>query len=823
MKPPRTSLTRRLSCLAIALALLLAAGLVPLPATTPAAQAATDSKGTEFWLTFPENLASAPELSLFITGQTATTGTVSIPVLSFSSNFSVTPGAVTTVSIPASATLTSSDVVESKGIRVVAGAEVTVYGLNRFQATTDAYLGLPTDILGTEYISLGYKNVGIVNGTEFALVATQDGTQVTITPAVTTGIRSAGVPYTISLNTGQTYQLKNTGSAPNDLSRSVISSNKPVAVFGGHQCANIPNVNTLACDHIVEQLPPTTTWGTSFATMPLATRQNGDTFRFVASQNGTTVKVNGSTVATLNRAELHEQLIVGPAFVTADKPILVAQYSNGSTFDGVTSDPFMMLIPPYEQFLAQYTVTTPATGFSQNFINLVVPNAAVGAVTLDGTAIPASQFVAIGSSGFSGTQRAVALGAHNLAGPLPFGTFMYGFASFDSYGYPGGMSLSEVARVTSVALAPKTATNPVNTQHCVTATVRDQSNAPLPDIRVDFAVTGVNPTAGFASSNTSGQAQFCYTGASAGSDSIKASVGTLSDTASKTWQSVAPPAQTITITFNDASGRDRQLGGEYPAGIVNWGTNSWWLASPTGKFSTKSLSLNGNKVPALTESTFAFVTPRRLLSLEAFNSGPAPAIVTLRCDGALLKQATLAAGELATITTGWAVPCGTVSLGADNGWDTNFDNLVVDNTPLPATQQLLTLNTLSGQNRALNGVNTPAPNDLVNWGSGKWFLSGPDGAFNTRSVSLANGLTQGTIGFIAPQRLVSLQAHNGGGATTTLTLSCGAQTRSATLVPGQTLTILTGWTAPCAEVGVTSTNGWDTNLDNLLLDTASAP
>ena len=235
-------------------------------------------------------------------------------------------------------------------------------------------------------------------------------------------------------------------------------------------------------------------------------------------------------------------------------------------------------------------------------------------------------------------------------------------------------------------------------------------------------------------------------------DSYVCSVTAVADGVVRARQSVTvtvpsdpvPPSSTTTITFNDASGRDRQLGGEYPAGIVNWGTNSWWLASPAGKFSTKSLSLNGNKVPALTESTFAFVTPRRLLSLEAFNSGQAPATVTLRCDGALSKQVTLAAGELATITTGWAVPCGTVSLGADNGWDTNFDNLVVDNTPLPATQQLLTLNTLSGQNRALNGVNTPAPNDLVTWGSGKWFLSGPKGAFNTRSVSLANGLTQGT-------------------------------------------------------------------------------
>jgi hypothetical protein len=194
-----------------------------------------------------------------------------------------------------------------------------------------------------------------------------------------------------------------------------------------------------------------------------------------------------------------------------------------------------MLIPPFEQFLANYTVTTPASGFLTNFINVVVPNAAVGSVSLDGAAIPAGAYTPIGTTGFSGTQRPVTLGTHNLIGTSPFGAFMYGFASFDSYGYPGGMSLSQVAIVTTLALAPKTATNPVNTQHCVNATLRDQNNAPVSGVRVDFNVTGVNPRTGFASADNLGVAQFCYTGANPGSDNIVASVGTLSDSATKLW------------------------------------------------------------------------------------------------------------------------------------------------------------------------------------------------------------------------------------------------------------------------------------------------
>jgi len=316
-------------------------------------------------------------------------------------------------------------------VHVTAADEVTVYGLNQRSQSTDAFLGLPTDILGTEYINQGYQNVNIINATQFGIVAAQDDTSVTITPTVTTGSRLAGVPYTITLNQGQTYQLRNTLPAPADLSGSIIESNLPIAVFGGHQCANIP-MGFTACDYIVEQLPPISTWGQSFVTMPLATRTGGDTFRVLASQDVTTVSIDGAVAVTLNRGEIYETILSSPATITADAPVLVTQYSNSSGFDGVTSDPFQVVIPPFEQFLASYTITTPATGFTTNFVNVVAANAAIGTIMLDGIVIPAADFTPIGSSGFSGTQVAIALGSHALSGPIPFGITVYGFASYDS-------------------------------------------------------------------------------------------------------------------------------------------------------------------------------------------------------------------------------------------------------------------------------------------------------------------------------------------------------------------------------------------------------
>jgi hypothetical protein len=494
--------------------------------------AASDSQGVEFWLTFPGNLLRS-ELSLFLTGTTNTTGTVSIPGLRFTAPFSVTAGAVTTVVLPSTASLSTSDGVENKGILVTAQDEVAVYGLNRAQFTTDAYVGLPSDILGTEYIVLSYQN-SIVNGSELAIVATAEATTVTITPAVSTGQRPASVPYTLTLGRGQTYQLMNTNPAPGDLTGTIITSDQPIAVFGGHLCANVPP-NVAFCDHLVEQLPPVVTWGKHFMTMPLATRRKGDTFRFLASTDGTQVSVNGSLVATLERGQFFEQIIATPAHITADQPILVAQYANGTAFDGVTADPFMMLIPPFEQFLATYTVTTPATGFPLNFVNIVTPNAAVGSITLDSAAIPVASFIPIGSSGFSGAQVPIGLGAHTLNGPLPFGTFVYGFAADDSYGYPGGMSLAPVVIVTSLELTPEAATKPIGSEHCLTALVNDQRGNPVTGVRVDFTVSGANPAVGFEATAGNGQAGFCYSGTKPGTDTIIASVGSIVDTATTIW------------------------------------------------------------------------------------------------------------------------------------------------------------------------------------------------------------------------------------------------------------------------------------------------
>jgi hypothetical protein len=411
------------------------------------------SAGTEFWLTFPGNYAPDPTLQpqprLFIAGATGTTGTVTIPGLAppFSANFTIPAAGISTVTLPRAADLANAnDVVENKGVRVVASGKVTVYGHNHVRHTTDSYLGLSTAGLGRAYVMLSYQNVfnavPELNGVQFAIVATADNTIVAIVPSVTTGPHPAGVPYFITMNRGQTYQLRNTEAAPNDLSGTIIVASHPIAVFGSHQCANLPGPDVFFCDYLVEQLFPIKLWGQNFVTTPLASRLNGDTFRFMAMINGTTVSVNGVPIpGSLNLGQFHEIRVTNRAHITASQPILVAQYANSSDYDGVlASDPFMVLIPSTQLFQSSYTVMTPTTGFTNNFINVVAPSSAVGQVMLDGAAVSAALFSSVGASGFSVAQVPVSTGVHRLhtLNNVPFGVVVYGWSLFDSYGYPGG-------------------------------------------------------------------------------------------------------------------------------------------------------------------------------------------------------------------------------------------------------------------------------------------------------------------------------------------------------------------------------------------------
>ncbi len=136
-----------------------------------------------------------------------------------------------------------------------------------------------------------------------------------------------------------------------------------------------------------------------------------------------------------------------------------------------------------------------------------------------------------------------------------------------------------------------------------------------------------------------------------------------------------PPSGQQTITFDDIAGQDQVLSGEYPTGIIDWATNIWWHSAPWNLFTTKSVTFNG---PDITSGTFTFLTPKKLIKIDAYNGGASEMTITLQCSGNPDKQQVLSINQVVTIDTGWANACTSVTLSSTNGWDTNFDNIVIE-------------------------------------------------------------------------------------------------------------------------------------------------
>ena len=406
MSPQRRS-SRALRLTGTLAAAAIVAATFQLPAASAFAAGApaadeTISEGTDFWVAFPANYSSQGAITLYMSGTEAGTGTVSVPGQEWSADFTITAGSVAEVALPAEFQIGEYDAITAKGIHITSTTGVSVYGINQMPGTSDGYLGLPTESLGQRYRVLGYGPLAGILPSQMTVVAPSDDTTVTVTPKESLGEREAGVPFTVELDSGETYLL---GSPVNDATGSVVESSKPVAVFGGAECTNVPST-AFACDHLVQQLPPTSTWGTDFLTVRLATRAKGDTYRVLANEDDTEVSVNGAPVATIDSGEYWESVLPADVIepgsegtaIHTSKPTLVAQYGNGTSYDNTTGDPLMMLVPPAGQYLDHYTFSAPDVGY-ESYASLVVPTADIGDVTLDGDAVPAESFSAIGESG----------------------------------------------------------------------------------------------------------------------------------------------------------------------------------------------------------------------------------------------------------------------------------------------------------------------------------------------------------------------------------------------------------------------------------------
>ena len=431
--------------------------------TTSATASVISSMGTDFYLTIPDHLCvSNPALcnnvpvtnKLIVAAATATTGEVTFNGVI--TPFTVAAGSQTMITLDPAAVLTSNEMIETKGVHVTALAPVSVHVVSESSTSADGYLAFPTATLGINYFVMSYASARYA-GSEFAVVATQNNTTVNITPTAAGATKPAGAAFTLILNAGETYQLANPAGA--DMTGSLVSADKPVAVFGGHRCAEVPS-NVGYCDYLVEQIPDVTLWGNTYHTVPFSGRARYSV-RVMASQNGTTfTSAPAGMVSTLNAGQFADVTLTGAAEFVSSSPVLVAQFIRSYADDTAgMGDPSMVLVTPTAVNAADMGVTDSTfgvyglAGTSGALMNVVTQTSALANLKLDNVLVQPSLFIPLSpTSIYSVGTIPVAPGAHTLAGSVPYSALVYdyGIASNSvSYAYPVGATLTRPAPATA--------------------------------------------------------------------------------------------------------------------------------------------------------------------------------------------------------------------------------------------------------------------------------------------------------------------------------------------------------------------------------------
>lgn len=450
------------------------------------------TEGTEFWVTFLNNFSqpvgsTEMTLKLIASSRQDASLTITNPQTGWSVSSDVSAHQMTEITIPHEQGYTySSETVEQRGLKVSSSAPISLYASNYVAHTYDATIVLPLEALSNDYIIQIYENNLMPK--EFGIVATADGTNLTITPhARTRDNKVKNIPFTVTLNAGETYQVMS-ADANNDFSGSRIVSDKPVAVFSGHVCINVPTGNPW-CDHIVEQQTPVVLWGRQFAVTQTA-GQSGDRVMLTASENQTQVRVNGALAATLNAGESYEwRLTDRSAWVETSQAAACYLYLEGARDNEMTGDPSMVHITPVEQRTKELTFATFQTDESRtHYANVVTTIAGAAAMRMDGQSVASFFEPLTGNPSLRFAQIPVEHGTHTLATTSDgFIGHIYGVGYCESYAYNMGQAVTPLTGLVVVNGQPRSEVD-YNDEYCYLQPVafRPNTNIEYTAVHWDF-------------------------------------------------------------------------------------------------------------------------------------------------------------------------------------------------------------------------------------------------------------------------------------------------------------------------------------------------
>jgi hypothetical protein len=473
-------------------------------------------QGRDFWLAVPLNDVKAQptlQLGFYVTSSYNTLVTLEVPGTGLLRSKKLRANEVAMFSTKDGSAsydfeIVTSQVADPRGVHIFADQPISVYMMNAKQVTSDGYLALPVNAWGTEYIHCAYYDFGEFRawGAGFIVVASEDKTEVTITlrgrvnsSAKTRSGSSIGDTLgPIVLNKGEVYNVVGDATTRGefdqfDLTGSKISANKPIGVISYHERTMLPVNNTDGRDHICEMMPPVSAWGKKYTSIEFQRDNKGDYYRVVTSQPNTVVSMKyydiytkqqlGKRDIVLQKAgDFYEDFntwkgngnTVGFNGITrweANKPILVLQYAYSSNWDkGSQFDPFMIVLTPQEQYLRNAIFQTPISeAFVNNYFNFIiegdtadVEQKKLKSLNIDGDTVY-RRYPQLLQNSIPGTnlywgRLVVTPGPHRVSSATLLGGYVYGFGTFNSYGWPavmGTKSLTDIDTLPPVLTSVK--------------------------------------------------------------------------------------------------------------------------------------------------------------------------------------------------------------------------------------------------------------------------------------------------------------------------------------------------------------------------------
>ena len=339
--------------------------------------------------------------------------------------------------------------IRNQVLYISADQDITVVAYQSKSGSMDAYLALPVRAYGYQYVTAHYSRNSNGFHAAFAIVAKEDNTTVLLRPVSQISFQSKTADYNNPINiTLQKFEVFYYRKDA-DFTGTHVSSDKPVAVYGNHECAFIP-VTARPCDYMITQFTPTEYLGQTYI-MSVSPLRTADQFRVVAAYDNTDVSVPVKSLdIRLQTSQNNEIQLVSPqiASLHCNQPCLLAHYTRSYNTDSVFADPSLNNEPAIDQFMSSYLfffTSTSVLNTHSRFITIIILTNEKDGLRLDYQPLsnPIWYNITTSNGTFSVTTLTVSAGIHlmnHISSNVTFGLSQYAYGSdAETYHFPSGV------------------------------------------------------------------------------------------------------------------------------------------------------------------------------------------------------------------------------------------------------------------------------------------------------------------------------------------------------------------------------------------------